>query len=462
MEDGMNKIVIKERDIISLSPLVKGLMNMAFALSCVLDRNGYVIHCSDNSPMVWNRPNEESIGRHINELDGSFPYEELIRTKKPVLNMLRFLNGRTVIGHILPLFDKSGEIIGIFTVLLYLGLEKLKDLVRENALDDNSMILYHQLSRAEAKYSFDDFITRDARMHQLIERLKKLSGHTHPLLIVGETGCGKEILANGVHTYSSRDQKRPFVRINCNAIPADLMESELFGHERGAFPGAQATKIGKFEMAGNGTILLDEIAGLTPDLQAKLLRVIEAQEFERVGGSSVIPLKARIIATTNGDVRDMIDSGVLRKDLYYRLSAFEINVPPLRERRDDISVLAAHFLKGERTNCTLAPDAVKWMTRYSWPGNVRQLKNLMTRIGVMEETGKITLGLLKEHLDIIAGSSGGRHDHIPAVKARESAERAVIVQTLEECNYNISAAARALDLSRSTLYSRIKRYGLDR
>lgn len=455
----MNKIVVKLKDLHNISPLLEGVMNLAFDEACIMDKEGHIVWCSESSPLIWGRPNEESLGMHISELDSASPYPELLRTGKAVMGKIHIINGKTCITHMIPLFDRSDNIIGAFGVIIFRGIEKLKKLVKDNVLDDGSMHLYHQLTRAEANYSFDDFLTQDPKMKKLIYNLKKLAYHNYPILISGETGTGKEILANGIHAYRFREQQKPFIRINCNAIPAELLESELFGHEKGAYTFAHSTKVGKFELAGDGTILLDEIGGLDVNIQSKLLRVIEEQEFERVGGSTLIPLRARIIASTNCDIQKKIKDGLFRQDLYYRLSAFEVKIPPLRERVEDIGILSRHFLKQEAPSCTIAPDALEWLKRYRWPGNVRQLKNIITRIAVIEDTNVITLGILKEHLNLEPNGTYSEDVNVAIQRPRESVERAQLLQALEESGYNVSAAARSLGLSRNTLYNRMKRYG---
>ena len=459
----MKKIIIKPKDLYNISPLLKGVMDLAFDESCIMDKDGYILHCSNSSPLIWGRPNEESIGMHITELDSASPYPELLETGKAVMGKIHIINGKTCITHMIPLFDRDNNILGAFGVIIFRGIEKLKNLVKENVFDDYSMSLYHQLSRAEANYSFDDFLTQDPKMKKIIYYTKKAAKYDYPILITGETGCGKEILASGIHTFSTQAERRPFVRINCNSIPAELLESELFGYEKGAFVGAYSTKFGKFEIAGNGTILLDEIGSLEPAIQAKLLRVIEEREFERVGGNTLIPLKARIIASTNCNIRQKMKEGLFRQDLYYRLSTFEINIPPLRERLGDIDLLVQHFLSQVERPCTITPDAVEWLKHYSWPGNVRQLRNLITKLTIMEESDVITLEMIREHLDEEPDTDEEQalREAYNVKEARDDLEKSLLIRALEENKYNISAAARTLNISRNTLYNRMKRYGMD-
>ena len=289
---------------------------------------------------------------------------------------------------------------------------------------------------------------------------RQFAHEDYPVLIRGETGCGKEILASGIHTERFQSTKQPFVRINCTAIPHTLLESELFGHEKGAFSGAYTTKRGKFEIAGNGTILLDEIGDLDAAMQSKLLRVIEEKEFERLGGNTIIPLRARVLASTNSDLEQKMRAGTFREDLYYRLSVLEITIPPLRERRDDIPLLLQHFLHQMGTRHRFTPESMKRLQSYGWPGNVRQLRNLVTKLSIAAPKGEeffptedVEQILNKWELD--AGVSPSE-----APKSLSAREKEDIIAALQEARYSISAAARSLGISRNTLYNKIKKYSI--
>ena len=454
----MNKIVIKEKDLYNIGPFLEGVMDLAFDESCVMDKNGKIIHASESSPLIWGRPNEESIGMHIWELDSASPYPELLETGEPVMGKLHIINGRTCITHMIPLFDKNDNIIGAFGVIIFRGLDKIRDLIKENVLDEHSMRLYQSLTRMEVKYSFDDFKTTSTDLKQTITAIKKAALHDRPILLIGETGTGKEILAHGIHAVRTKEEQRPFVRINCNAIPEQLLESELFGYEKGAFPGAQTTKRGKFELAGNGTILLDEIGGLDRKMQAKLLRAIEDESFERVGGNILIPLKAKVIVTTNENIYDRISKGEFRPDLYFRLNTFEFMIPPLRDRTDDIELLVRELLKKTEGLDSITPKAMELLKQYSWPGNVRQLENFVTKLSVLSESKTITEELIESQLDYLynrrnLGTSG-------PTETKEELERSIIVRALTKHGFNISKAAAELQISRNTLYKRMRQYGI--
>lgn len=284
------------------------------------------------------------------------------------------------------------------------------------------------------------------------------------VLITGESGSGKELVARSIHEGSPR-QDGPFVEVNCAAIPQELIESELFGHEKGSFTGAVERKKGKFELADQGSLFLDEVGDMSLQAQAKVLRVIETREFQRVGGSKNIKVDVRIIAATNRDLKDEVRKGQFREDLFYRLNVIPIRVPSLRERKEDIPLLVEHFLSLIAAEYGKPPkrvseDAMELLIRYDWPGNVRELKNLIERLVIMSEKDFITARDLRF---TGLGETGGIHDYfsIQTLKeAREAFERNFILKKLEENNWNISKTAAAIDIERTALYRKMKLLGI--
>jgi len=458
----MDKIRIDPNEIQEISPILKGIMNLAFDESCIMDKDGYIVHCSDSSPLIWGRPNEESIGMHISELDSASPYPELLKTGDAVLGKIHIINGMTCITHMIPLFNNDDEIIGAFGVIIFRGIEKIKKLVRENFIDNKSSELYDQLSKAEARYSINDFIGQSRIIKDVIELAKKAARYEYPVLIRGETGCGKEIVACGIHTESTGKDKKPFVRINCTAIPQDLLESELFGYEKGAFSGAYSTKQGKFEVAVDGTILLDEIGDLNFALQGKLLRVIEEREFERLGGNKLIPLHARIIASTNRNLEQLMVEGKFREDLYYRLSGIEIEIPPLRERPEDIMPLIDHFSTEYSLNVQFDDEAAYILRNYDWPGNVRELRNMIVKLSVMHDGKTVDKKLLQKILKLNAVPAD-----LPQARDKTLSESVTdiekerITEALKASNMSVSATARMLGISRSSLYNMLHKLNIE-
>ncbi|AMV71980.1 sigma-54 dependent transcriptional regulator [Desulfuromonas carbonis] len=350
--------------------------------------------------------------------------------------------------------------------------EKLKiqvaKAVEKSRLVAENLYLRQQL---RGKYKFDQILGHSLAMQQVFGRMERVLNTDSSILILGESGTGKELVAKAIHFNGSRKEK-PFVAINCGAIPAELLESELFGHVRGAFTGAVADKPGKFEVANNGTIFLDEIGTMPMHLQMKLLRVLQEQELERVGASRKIKLNVRVISATNADIEEEIKRGQFREDLYYRLNVIPIVLPPLRERREDIPLLARHFLQKscselKRPLMTLAPEAMKALENYPWPGNVREMEN------VIERSVTLTDGENIECQDLPPNIAGGLADEnsppfpkvsetgvdMPAVIAR--IEGAMIAEAMALAKGVKARAAVLLGINRTTLVEKIKRLGLD-
>jgi transcriptional regulator with GAF, ATPase, and Fis domain len=280
------------------------------------------------------------------------------------------------------------------------------------------------------------------------------------VLIQGETGTGKELVANLVHAAGPRAQ-RPFVRVNCAALAESLLESEVFGHERGAFTGAAERRKGRFELADGGTLLLDEISEIAPPLQAKLLRVLEEEEFERVGGSQTVRVDVRVVSTTNRDLMAAVRDGSFRSDLFFRLNVVPIRVPPLRERKEDLPALVEHFASRycaevDRPCLGLADDALAVIEAYDWPGNVRELENLVRRAAAMEPGEAITAAFVRNAL--LTGAPAGEPGAADEPLTLEEAERRLILRTLSASNGNRERAARQLGVTSRTLFNKLKRY----
>ncbi len=284
------------------------------------------------------------------------------------------------------------------------------------------------------------------------------------VLILGESGTGKELIARAIHQASLRRDK-PFVEVNCAAIPEDLIESELFGHERGAFTGALTRRRGKFELADGGTLFLDEVGDMSLKTQAKVLRVLQEQTFERVGGAETIHVDVRVIAASNKDLEEEIWKGAFREDLYYRLNVILFKVPPLRERKQDIPVLAEHFLRlfcqeyGKRDK-SLSPEAMDLLVQYAWPGNVRELKNVMERMVIMVPGPVIHADDLLPSLRPKVGRGAEPFEGGSLREARERFEREYILKRLEEHHWNITKTAERLGIERSHLHRKLKAYGI--
>ena len=310
--------------------------------------------------------------------------------------------------------------------------------------------------------ALSSLITRDAEMMRIARTVERVATSDATVLLLGESGTGKEVLAQGVHTASKRAGR--FVAINCAAIPENLLESELFGYEKGAFTGAGKTTPGKIETAHNGTLMLDEIGDLPHSLQAKLLRFLQQRTIERLGGRNEIPVDVRVIGATHQDLKNLIADGRFREDLYYRLAEIVVNIPPLRARHGDAVLLAHAFLRRfaqeqRRSGLTFSDDAIKAIEQHRWPGNVRELLNALKRASIMSESDRLScedLGLPSPAAD----ENSGEKSDLDLRTVRENAERQAIVGALARSNGNIVKASEILGVSRPTLYDLMRRLSI--
>ena len=304
------------------------------------------------------------------------------------------------------------------------------------------------------------WVAADPASRRVLEIAQKIADTATTLLITGESGTGKEQLARWIHEHGPR-RDAPFLKIDCASLPSELVESELFGHERGAFTGAVARKPGRFELAQGGTVVLDEVAALAPGMQAKLLRVLEERTFERLGGSESLRMDARLMALTNTDLAKAVSTGRFREDLFFRLNVLALSVPPLRERKGDIAPLASYFLARlgpvhGRADAALAPEALQLLESYSWPGNVRELKNAIEHALVFAKEPTLRPDDFPQIAKLVGGARGAAAN----LKSLEEIEREAIKATLEAVRYKIGEAAEILGISRKTLLEKRKKYGL--
>src|SRR6266478_4717573 len=339
-------------------------------------------------------------------------------------------------------------------------MEELKFLLGRCIYVANLEKEYRRLQQNVRTDGFEDMLGNSPQMQGVFAYIRKVAKATAPVLLLGESGTGKEMAALAIHRRSLR-KDGPFVAINCNAIPENLLESELFGHEKGSFTGAHAQRRGLMESAGGGTLFLDEIGELPPAIQVKLLRFLQEQRFQRVGGRQEIQIDTRIIAATNVDLKQAVGRGKFREDLYFRLAVVVIKLPPLRDRGEDVDLLARIFLQQfalqcEKTGLTFAADALRAMTRYSWPGNVRELQNRVKRGVIMADRSRVTAKDLELEPDQGVGSSSAT----TLREAREHVERETIEQALRRNSGKITSAAADLGISRPTLYELMEKLGI--
>ncbi|MDP9120471.1 MAG: sigma-54 dependent transcriptional regulator [Acidobacteriota bacterium] len=345
---------------------------------------------------------------------------------------------------------------------LYELRKRVSNLIEKEQLKQEVSNLREMLDK---RYGFESIIGRSGPMEKLFEQMKLVAPTRSSVLIIGESGTGKELVANAVHRASPRRNER-FLAINCGAIPSDILESELFGHERGAFTGAVSRKIGKFEVAHRGTLFLDEISELYPELQVKLLRVLEERQVMRVGGSDLIDVDFRLVAATNRDLEREVAQGRFREDLYYRLKVVTLRIPPLRERMGDLQQLAEHFLglfcqEHGKAQKRISPEALELLSRYPWPGNVRQLKNVMESVVVFHQGDEVAPSDLPlEIRDSASLSTSGAPVQAVVGGPRTMAEieRQAILETLARTEGHRARAADLLGIGLRTLQRKLKEY----
>jgi len=334
---------------------------------------------------------------------------------------------------------------------------QLKTLIKENRY------LKEKLAK---KYNFENIIGKNKKMQELFDLIRDIATTNSTVLIRGESGTGKELIANATHFNSERIDK-PFVKVNCAVLAENLLESELFGHMKGSFTGAIRDKVGRFEMAHGGTIFLDEIGDISPNMQLKLLRVLAEGEFERVGGNETKKVDVRVIAATNRNLEEAMKNGHFRQDLYFRLNVIPIDVPPLRERKDDIPLLVTHFLDKFNADFKKNIDAVddeamKYLQSYEWFGNIRELENLMERAIVLNKTGVLTV---KDFPIFLSQTETEEEINIDAdsdlAEIVDNFEKKIILKALRDNHFNKLRTAEKLGIHRSTFMSKLKKYGIN-
>ncbi len=331
----------------------------------------------------------------------------------------------------------------------------IKNALKSHQLEKEVKLLKQEI---EKQYNFNNIIGQSKAMQSVYELINKVLDNDTTVLITGESGTGKEVIAKAIH-YNGKRKDYPFIAVDCASIPETLIESELFGHEKGAYTGATNRKKGKFEIANKGTLFLDEIGNLRLDVQAKLLRVLQEKEIYRVGGNERIKVNVRIIAATNADLEKLIKEGKFREDLYYRLNVVPIKLPPLRERKDDIPLLIQHFLnkynKEYNKNVKFNNEVIKILYDYPWPGNVRELENLVQRMVVISTSPIITVNDLPQN---IISTTNITSDIIKPGMSLDDVEKIFILETLKKFNFNLSKTAKILGITRKTLHNKIDKY----
>lgn len=456
---------------LDLDELLKLVVD-ALYLSIVIDENGRIRYVGKNYAELMKINADAVIGLPVEQLIPNTRLKSVLKTGQAEIGQIFVMNnGEYTICNRLPIRDREGRIRGVISSASFTDLDKVEMLNQElTKLRAENKQYKKQLSDLKrTSFSLDEIVGSSMQMVNLKNSLEKIANSGLPVLITGETGTGKEVFANAIHQLSSRRFEK-YVKINCAAIPKDLLESELFGYSEGAFSGAlRGGKMGKIEYANHGTILLDEIGEMAPQLQSKLLRVLQENELERIGSTKTVKLDVRIICSTNQNLEDMIQSRAFRQDLYYRINTIELVIPPLRERLSDVRPLCGYFIRTINRLHKLSIEGIsesvleKFLS-YPWPGNIRELEHVMERACVLTESGLLT----EEHFQFFAPRllknrlSPDKSPASPSMLSSKKAavEKLLIKQALEENGGNKTKAAGSLSMSRSQFYEKLRRYGL--
>lgn len=425
------------------------------------DVKGRIFYANEAVERISGKPLSSIVNQTIqNMLDDGIIKESTSRilNKNPLTIHQKISNGIDVFITSKPVYDVDGKIICY--VANYRNLSSLNNMFEEHLA--HTSLNYHELERLRRNMTkTDGLIGHSAGMESVKVMIEKIAKTDATVLIQGETGTGKEVIAKNIHTLSNRN-KNAYIQINCGAIPEHLIESELFGHEKGAFTSANTSKVGLLEIANNGTVLLDEIGEMPLHLQVKLLRAIQTNEITRVGGTTKKQLNVRYIAETNKDLKKLVEEGKFREDLYYRLNVVQIKVPPLRERKEDIVPLSEHFLtkfnRKYHKEVKISSGALKLMGQYEWPGNVRQLENVVEQLVILAENRIIFEKNLP--FEINKQPIHNHHSELKPLKETiEEVEKEIIQRALQE-NSSIRKAAKVLEVSHATLLRKMERYNI--
>ena len=444
----------------------KMVFNSFYGGILVTDANGVAIEINEPYCEFLGVDKKEIIGTHCTDVIEGSRMHIVAKTGKPEINHIQEIDGQNILVRRIPI-KRDGDVVAVVGYVMFKDIQQLSCLAKKISLLQTKVKLYEQELRniRSTRYTFESIIGSN----KTIERLKKealiATSNNFPVLITGESGTGKELFAQAIHHGSARNI-HPFIRINCSAIPGELLESELFGYEKGAFTGAKSGgKPGKFELAHKGTIFLDEIGELPMSMQPKFLRVLEEKEFERVGGTKVLRSDFRLIAATNRNLEEMIKDNTFRKDLYYRMNVINLHIPPLRERREDISILSRSLLsriadKEILGDVDLSSAAEKVLASYSWPGNVRELSNVLERTVASLENSTITPADLPYFIQ--QSKTDTSFTHTSSLKAAlADAEKDIIINTLKLTENNKTHASQILGIHRTLLYKKMVKHSIE-
>jgi PAS domain S-box-containing protein len=451
-----------------LNQTLQTVVDVAYSGLVVIDKKGYITLMNKRLSNFLNIQAEDAVGKHITQVIKNSKLHNVAITGKADINDIQILKGQRVIVSRTPIINDKGQPVGAVKKIIFQGLREMKDLVRRLEILEGQVEHYkEELHKVKGgTYVMDNIYSQNDKLIELKNIAQRAARGSSTILIMGESGTGKELFAHAIHNASPR-RNEPFIKINCAAIPENLLESEFFGYDYGAFSGARkGGKPGKFELADKGTIFLDEIGDMPLNMQAKLLRVLQDKEFERVGSTESKKVDVRIITASNKDLQSLVKEGKFRDDLFYRVNVITLDIPPLRERKDDIASLAKLFIT-KYSNILgvpekdISPQAIKVLTDYPWPGNIRELENVIERIMNLHVGDVIDCEHLPSNLfevtDINVQSLNFSEDYRTKLLRQE---KKILEAALKKNKGNKTKAAKMLGISRSRFYEKLKVTGL--
>jgi len=431
----------------------------------VTDPDGYVIYFNKPYGQFLGVDADAQVGKHVTDVIENSRMHIVAKTGIPEINVAQRIKGQDMVVQRIPI-KKNGKVIAVFGQVMFKKVSDVGKLAKDLSMLESKVKLYEEelLTLRSTRYTFDSIVGISTAIANLKKEAVKTANTNFPILITGESGTGKEMFAQAIHNVSPR-RWHPFIRINCAAIPRDLLESELFGYEKGAFTGAnQQGKPGKLELANHGTVFLDEIGDMPLEMQPKLLRVLEEKEIEHIGGTTPVRSDFRLITASNQNLEEMVAEGKFRKDLFYRLNVIRLRIPPLRERREDVLPIARGIVQNMADDSPfreikIQHQAEEALVNYDWPGNVRELLNLLSRAMCFSEDGSIHLYDLPFFLRTRIPDSEDTDFSLGKVVG--SSEKEAILKALSTTNNNKTEASALLGIHRTLLYKKMKKYQIE-
>lgn len=453
----------KAEDRFDTFSLLNTILNSTNESFVYVNKDGIIEILSESYADYLNIKAENAIGKHVKSVIENTRLDIVLKTGKAEIAQIQIIDGKNMIATRVPVFIND-QVVGAVGKVLFRDVDELNALyMKINSIEKELNLYKDEFKKVNrASYALDSIICESESMKELKEITQRVANTNSNVLILGDSGTGKELFAHAIHNNSKR-REAPFIKVNCGSIPFELLESELFGYEEGAFTGAKkGGKIGKFKAADGGTIFLDEIAELPINMQVKLLSVLQDREVEKIGSIQSEKIDVRVVAATNKNLEKMVEEGTFRLDLYYRLNVVNLKIPPLRERKEDISVLSNYLIKkiGLAENIyveKISSKAMEFLTRYDWPGNVRELENILERaINFLDEDTTIT----SRHLPPKISGMVGMEAMQSLKETMNKVEKEVLINSLILSKGNKTEAAETLKISRTSFYEKLNKYGI--